>query len=58
MKESWTWFGKIFVKDHSDKIYRVMYGQSLDEVMGSTQHTESLENRLRNIAEGNQLENK
>ena len=58
VKESWTWFGKIFVKDHSDKIYRVMYGRSLDEVMGSTQHTESLENRLRNIAEGNQLENK
>ena len=33
VQEAWTWFGKVFIKDKKGGIHRVMYGQSLSEVL-------------------------
>ncbi len=31
--QSWTWNGKVFIKTRSDHIFKVLWGQSVDEVI-------------------------
>ena len=35
VKDSWSWNGKIFVKDQADHVHQVRYGQSLADVLAN-----------------------